>query len=307
MSNQVAFWKHEPIADQAVDTLVANTLLFYQQTLGDLAKLTPAGNYQIADRGGKAEWQDDPLGRRTFVKRFIHNPDDWYLLCAETTALEWVMVNATCLLREALPSSIPLYVTLFSPVTLAMMLAGPQRFSEHLQHTPDAVVFGICALQKSVENLLALYQQAGANGYFIASQHASASVMTAQEYVRFAKAVDERIVELAAAKGETILHLHGQGIHEAAFPVNGPVKVHYELHSSNPSPETYCEISRCEAVIGLPLEVYASPADYRHSVKDMLKRFNQKSALFTAPCVVPLAITNDEISAWTAQMRLAFA
>lgn len=306
MFNQVAFWKHEPIADQAADTLVTNTVLFYQQTVGDLVKLTPAGNYQIADRGGKAEWRDDPLGRRTFVERFIKTAEDWYSLSAETTALELALVQATRLTRAALPVSVPLYVTLFSPVTLAVMLAGPELFARHLQQEPQAVAYGINILQKSVIKLLALCQQAGANGYFLASQHASASVMTEHEYLHFAKDADDKVIAAAVSLGETILHLHGQDILSSAFPKAGPVKIHYELHPSNPTPEAFRSLSRCEAVIGLPLDVWAKPADYRYVVDNMLQRFMQQSALFTAPCVVPLAVANADIKEWTAQMRLAF-
>ncbi len=307
MFNQVAFWKHEPVADQAAGTLVANTVLFYQQTLGDLVKLTPAGNYQIAERGGKADWQNDSLGRRTFIERFIKAPEDWYTLTAETTALELALVQATRLTRAALPVTVPLYVTLFSPATLAVMLAGPELFARHLQQAPQAVAYAITTLQKSVENLLGLYQQAGANGYFVASQHASASVMTEQDYLRFAKEADDKVLAAAASLGDTILHLHGQDLLYSAFPKAGPVKIHYELHPSNPTPEAFRALSRCEAVIGLPLDVWAKPADYRFVVNSMLQRFMQQSALFTAPCVVPLAVANADIKEWTAHMRLAFA
>ncbi|MCC5450283.1 hypothetical protein LMJ53_00855 [Rheinheimera sp. UJ51] len=307
MMSQVAFWKHEPVADQASETLAANTLRFYQQTLGDMVKLTPAGNYQIADRGGEAQWCNDPLGRRTFVKRFIVKPDDWYKLTDQVTALEQQIVQAAQLTRQRLPKKVPLYVTLFSPMTLALMLAGPERLIAHLHSAPAAVNYAIKQLLQSAERLLSLYQQVDVAGYFIANQHAAGGLLSEQDYLNFAKDSDDRILRSSTQLGDTILHLHGHGVLTAALPTHSAARVHYELDATNPSPEQFRAISQCSAVIGLPLDVWRKPASYKAQTRLMLERFAQPTALFTSPCVLPLNLANTEVQHWITAMRLALA
>ncbi|MBZ9610345.1 hypothetical protein I4W93_001925 [Rheinheimera sp. MA13] len=278
--------------------------MFYQQTGGDFVKLTPAGNYQIADRGGLAHWCNDPLGRRSFIKRFIVKPDDWYTLSDDVTAFEQEIVTAASLTRQELPSAVPLYVTLFSPVTLAMMLAGPEVLSLHIRTAPDAVAFAITQLKLSFIKLLNLYSAAGVDGYFIASQHCSRAILTKDDYFRFAKQSDDAVLAACEKVGDTILHLHGQGIHFGAVPKVSNARVHYELDSANPTPESFRALTQCEAVIGLPLEVWQNPSNFAKHAADLLTRFSQKTALFTAPCVLPLAVDNAEVKAWIDAIRL---
>ena len=293
-----AFWKHHPVADQSARTLIASTLAFHRATQGCLVKLTPAGNYQVADRGAHADWCGDPLGRRTFHTRAIHRPQDWLKLDDQLTPLEQEMVGAAQSLSQSLGPKVPLLATVFTPMTQALMLAGPERLLEHLHASPDMVRAGLQRLTCGTERLIAAYHAVGAAGIYLAAQHLSVDTLSREIYRQHGRDSDARVMAACEYFEGNILHIHGASIHFDGLPTDGNWMTHYELGPDNPSPETYRAMSRCPAAIGLPLEVWDDPAHLRSAIGTALSRFGQEGALLTAPCVVPLAVPDERIASW---------
>lgn len=293
-----AFWRHHPLADQAGETLVAATLAFQRTTGVQLVKLTPAGNYQVAGRGGHAEWRGDAMGRRTFLRRAITRPSDWLNLSASLTPLERDMVAAAQCLRQALPAEVPLLATVFPPLTQALMLAGPEQLRAQVQSAPDAVSSGLATLQTGTGRLLAAYQAAGVDGIYLAAQHLSEAVLPRGLYRHIGRAGD--LATMAACDGFSgnILHIHGPNIHFDGLPSNGQWLIHYELGAANPPASAYRAISHLPAVIGLPFTVWDTPGRLHPAIHKHLAGFQQTGALLTGPCVIPLAITDAHIATW---------
>ncbi|MDD5272779.1 MAG: uroporphyrinogen decarboxylase family protein [Methylovulum sp.] len=292
------FWRHHPLADQAAATLVAATLAFQKTTRGQLVKLTPAGNYQVAGRGGHAVWCGDPSGRRTFQSRAITTPHHWQGLSATLTPLEKDIVAAARSLRLSLPADIPLLATVFSPLTQALMLAGPAQLLAHLNNAPDAVLAGLESLGSGTQQLIAAYQAVGVNGIYLAAQHLSETLLPRPLYRELGKASDACIMAACADFEGNILHIHGPNIHFDGVPATGRWLIHYELATGNPSPADYRAACQFPVVIGLPFELWNCPERLKHAISTYLSDFNQHGALLTGPCVVPLAIPDDCIAAW---------
>lgn len=293
-----AFWKHHPLADQSAKTLVAATLAFQRATGGRLIKLTPAGDYQAAGRGGHAQWCGDPLGRRTILIRAINSPESWLNLADTLTSMERDMVAAARSLRQALPADIPLLATVFPPLTQALMLAGPGPLLAHLESAPDAVLAGLARLTVSTRLLIAAYQEAGVNGIYLAVQHLSEAILPRRLYRRFGRDSDTCVMMACGGFEGNILHIHGVGIHFDGLPSTGPWLIHYELGANTPSPADYLAVCRFPAVIGLPFEVWGHPDKLKTTIRSYLADFGQHTALLTGPCVVPLAIPDAHIAAW---------
>lgn len=300
----VAFWKHHPVADQQSDTLVAATLAFHQATQGDIVKLTPAGNYQVADRGGYSEWQGDILGRRTFVERAITRPEQWLQQTGTLTPLELEVIRAAKQLKKLLPNT-PLFATVFLPLTQALMMAGPDTLLTHLQSHAREVTTGLNILTRCTERLIAAYQDIGVDGIYLAAQHQSDAIIPRSIYRDFGMLHDQQIMQACHDFSLNILHIHGTMIHFEGVPQDNNWMVHFELSTHNPEPEVYRSHCRCPAVIGLPCKVWQNDTELSPKINSLLQRFGQTSALLSADCVTPLNISSEHIASWIQRIRHA--
>lgn len=301
----IAFWKHHPVEDQSTDGMIAATLAFHQQTQGDMVKLTPAGNYQIAGRGGDAEWLGDELGRRTFVKRAITAPEDWLKLRETVTPQELNIIEAARQLPARLGNDIPLLVTVFSPLTQALMLAGQDTLQAHLQYYPDAVLKGLEILTTTTKRLIVAYEEAGVNGIYYATQHLTDTAIPRHWYQHFGLSIDQEIMQLCHKFKFNILHIHGSGIHFDCLPTASNWMVHFELAENNPTPEEYRASCHCPAVLALPCSLWSHTESLTLEINQLLQRFRQNTALITTQCVVPLDIPNEQIASWIMRVRHA--
>lgn len=302
---QIAFWKHHPIADQESESLINATLSFHQATQGDIVKLTPAGNYQIAERGGVAVWQNDYLGRRTFSNRAITHPDDWLNLSSELTTLELDVVFAAQQLRKKIDNNIPLLATVFSPITQALMLAGEDTLLTHLKAFPKQLDYAFNTLTHSTQQLISAYQDVGVTGIYFAAQHLSEKTIPRLLYKKSCLNYDSKVLDGCRNFELNILHIHGSNIHFELVPTHNNWMVHFEINSQNPKPEYFRTISHCPAVIGLPYETYYDRTTLINNINILLKRFNQNSALLSAECVIPLEIPTQHITSWIESIRHA--
>lgn len=301
--NSVAFWKHHPVADQSTADLVAATLAFHRHTQGDMVKLTPAGNYQVAAFGGIAEWCGDALGRRTFVQYAITAPSQWTTLTDELSPLEMGVVEAARQLRQQLPTHIPVLATVFAPLTQALMLAGPEIFLAHLTSEPEAVLAGLQVLTHRSQRLISAYESVQVDGIYLALQHLSSAVLPEAQYARIGQSSDQAMIAACARLPMNIWHIHGHDIHFSCLPQTDNWQVHFELIDNNPAPETFRANSPCRAVIGWPPEHWRQTTQFAAETSRILARFQQHSALLTSNCVLPLAIPEREVAAWIERVR----
>lgn len=300
-----AFWKHYPIADQSAQTLVAATLAFQSVTRSAIVKLTPAGNYQIADRGGLAYWDGDPLGRRSFRTRAVNTPADWFRIAQHTqlTPIEQAMVAAAAAVRAAIGPTTPLLATVFSPLSQALMLAGPERLAADLAAQHPALIAALDSLQHTTEQLIAHYAQAGVDGLYLAMQHLTEHNLPQLLYRQTGLRIDDAIMQACSRFSLNILHLHGTPIHldcltATALHPGSSWMIHYELQPDNPSPERFRAQCACPVVLGLPFALWDQPERLAQAATAMRSRFAQAQALLTGPCVVPLAVTDTQIAQW---------
>jgi len=306
-SSPVAFWKHHPGADECTEDLVAATLAFQQATQCDLVKLMPAGHYQVAGRGVHGVWQGDALGRRSFLSRAVQQPADWARLSAALTTQERAMVEAARRVRRALDPQRPLLATVFAPLTQAMMLAGSECLQTHLRHAGEAVQAGLATLTAATQTLIAAYAEAGVDGIYLAAQHMSDALVPLPLYRSWARDSDLQTLAACADFAGNVLHVHGSGVHFEALPSNGHWTIHYELEPGNATPETYRRHTRLAAAIGLPFAIWDDAAAVDAAIAAALRRFGQRTALLTGPCVVPLAVPTARIATWIRHARHAAA
>ncbi|CUS47099.1 MAG: uroporphyrinogen decarboxylase [Idiomarinaceae bacterium HL-53] len=297
-----SFWKHHPIADQTGVDLAAATLDFQRKTKSAFAKVTPAGNYQIADRGGIAEWCGDSLGRRTFETRAIQCVDDWLQVLEyphQLTAIETEMVRAADITVQSLRcSNVPVYATLFLPLSQMFMLAGADRLVEDLFSSPEPLRRVADRLATDTERLIKAYLNAGVDGFFIASQHCSDLIVPQAFYQQFGVEFDARILEACiVATEKPILHLHGERVYfDLLNGVSEKLIVHYELNNSNKSLTEF--LASYSQVIAPSLPVSGWQQRDLQGLRELQKICGARAAFYSAPCVVPLSISDNEVADW---------
>jgi uroporphyrinogen decarboxylase len=122
-----------------------------------------------------------------------------------------------------LGEEIPYVQTIFSPLSVAKKLAGPQVFDDLREH-PDLVHQALESITETTVNFVKANISAGVAGFFFATQCATTDFVTEKEYDEFGVRYDLKVLE--AANQDTfmnILHIHGPNIFFkklSSYPVN---------------------------------------------------------------------------------------
>jgi uroporphyrinogen decarboxylase len=215
----ISLWKHYHLQDRSPGQLAEVTLRLHRQFDTDLIKLTPSGLYPIQDWGATIQFGRDDDFLPLAVKPIISSPKQW-----ET--LPRLDVHKGVLRREletihhvaaGLDGSAPFMMTLFSPLTIAFKLCGDQVSGEcmidDLRHSPHQLHAGLKVIRDVVIDYAAACLEAGAPGFFYATQMATTDLMTPEEFREFGVAYDLPVLEFLAGKSRvTMLHVCRQNL-----------------------------------------------------------------------------------------------
>src|SRR5207245_11125361 len=133
----IAFWRHFPGDDQRAESLAAAHVNFQKKYQWDVLKVTPASGYYGDDWGLRAGYKANREGTRQYTDRPVKKPADWSRLkpLDVTAGVYGRELHALRLIRDALPE--PLIVsTVFSPLTIAGTLSGPEASLRHVPAHP---------------------------------------------------------------------------------------------------------------------------------------------------------------------------
>ncbi len=210
----VALWRHFPVDDQNPHTLAAAVAHFQKDYDFDLIKVTPASSYCIKDWGVEDEWKGNPEGTREYTVHTIRRPEDWGNLPVLEPSRGHLAEQLTCLkqLSAEFGQETPILETIFSPLAQAKNLIGREDLLVHLRKYPDAVHAGLQKITEGILRYVESASQAGIAGIFYAVQHAQYGLLSTEEYERFGKPYDLKILEAAQGLWLNLLHLHGNDV-----------------------------------------------------------------------------------------------
>jgi len=210
----VALWRHFPVDDQRPEDLAAATLEFQQLYDFDLVKVTPSSSFCLKDWGAQDEWRGNPEGTRDYTRRVIARPEDWAglkpldpeagRLGAQLRALE--------LIRAGLGGRTPFIQTVFSPLSQARNLVGPDNLPVHLRQHPAELKAALAVITQTTLRFVEAARQRGVDGVFYAVQFASARVFSEAEYREFGEPYDRQILQAAGGLWLNLTHLHGSDV-----------------------------------------------------------------------------------------------
>ena len=287
------FWHHFPNQDRAPRRLAQLSLELQRKLDLDFIKFTPYGLYSAVDWGVTLDIKGGnvpPVQADCPVKR----PEDWRGLAQlRGTEGEYLIVlEAQRIALSGMRERIPLVQTVFSPLTTALKLAGPEKLLAHIRDAPTAVHAGLAIIAATTRRFAIEALTRGADGLFFASQTANEGYLTRAEYAEFAKKYD--LVVLEAAEGRSwfnILHVHGEkGMFDELLDY--PVQVlNYHDREAGPSlAEMRKKTKKCllGGIGHTTTLVHGTPADVDAQVQDAWRQVSRHGLILGPGCVASL-------------------
>ncbi len=210
----VALWRHFPMDDQTPEGLAAATTSFQRLYDFDLIKVTPSSSFCLKDWGTEDRWMGNSEGTRDYLTHVIHQPEDWTHLSTLDANRGHLGAQLACLklLVGEFGEGTPIIQTIFSPLSQAKNLVGPEQLLVHMRSTPDALHTGLERITETTIRFIELAASSGIAGFFYAVQHAQYNLLSSKEFESFGKFYDLRVLEAAQKLWLNLLHLHGEHI-----------------------------------------------------------------------------------------------
>lgn len=300
----VSLWRHFPGEDNSAETLASATVAFQRRLDLDLVKLTPTGMYPVVDYGVATRPSRDEIGTTRFATGPIRELSDWVRLptVSPTRGVLGRQVEAVRLVRMQLGPETLVIQTVFSPLTVAMKLVGgaapvltmvrehPGVLQQALQRlASDVVAFGDACLD------------AGADGFFFATQLATRSAFSEDLYRLFGTPYDMWVLEkLRAGARCIVLHLHGSDpLFELAdeYPVDA---VNWHDRETMPPLSEAVGRTRRALMAGLSRSgaiVHGSPEEVTAEVHDAIHQTGARRLIVAPGCVIPYRAPEANLAA----------
>lgn len=301
----VLFWKHHPIADQDAAALCRAALEFQAVFDCDLVKISPAATYQLPDYGLEDAWRGDPIGRRAVTKTVIEHPEDWLRLPRLDPRRGFVARFGECvrMVRKETAPEIPVIITVFDPMFQALTLAGQQVIHAHLNEAPDMVDQGLARITENTTELIGHLIDQGAEGIFLASQHAIRSVFAREVFATHGMPGVRACLDAMDGLQHNMVHVHGSEVHHDLFGQLIGTTIHYDMWADNPPPERFLDAG-CAVATGPSQALLASQASDQDVLAACADLVNLGGRTILSPgCSTPLAVDADRLRLLTDAAR----
>lgn len=302
----ISLWKHYHLQDRASGLLAEVTLDQYRQFDIDLIKLTPSGLYPIQDWGAIIQYGCDDDFLPLAVRPIIQSAKDW-------ESLPRLDVNNGALRRElemirhvasGLNGEAPFMMTLFSPLNIAYKLCGDKVSGElvvdYLRESPQALHAGLAVIRDVVIEYAVACMEAGAPGFFFATQMATNDLMTREEFQEFGRAYDLQVLESLSGKSRvTMLHVCKQNLMfdlVADYPVD---VINWAVHTSGISLADARQMTNTPLAGGLSLDTLLSGTgeDVEADVHNAITKAGHRGFILAPDCVIRGPSPNANLAA----------
>lgn len=300
----ISLWHHFPGRDDTATALADATVAFQQRYDCDLVKLMPTGMYAVMDYGVRTRPSDDDVGTTRFAAGPIRGPEDWARLpdVSPTSGVLGTQVEVVRLVRAGLGPETPVIQTIFSPLTMTTKIAGgtdpvvamAERHATLLgqaleRMAGDVVAFGRACLD------------AGADGFFFATQLATRSALPEGVYRQFGVPYDLWVLDrLRAGAWCTVLHLHGADpLFELAdeYPVDA---VNWHDRDTRPALAEALARTRRALAAGIARSgviVHGRPDAVAAEVREAIEQTGGRRLIVAPGCVIPYRAPDANLDA----------
>jgi uroporphyrinogen decarboxylase len=235
----VSIWRHFYVAEQSAEGLAEAMLQFERTYDWDFMKVNPRAMYHDQDWGNRYEFFSDEHTKPELLEHAVARPADFRALgrLDVTAGVLGEQLRALELIRDGLDPDVPFIMTVFTPLSVAAQLAGgPEQFRTILSD-PENLMAGLETITATFEDFTRAALERGAAGLFFATtKYGTFDTLTVEEFNRFSRPFDLRILRAASGGWFNLLHVCGGHslIHEVLdYPVGA---FHWDnTHPANPS------------------------------------------------------------------------
>lgn len=297
----VALWRHFPGDDQQPDWLAAATVAYQRRWDFDFVKVTPASSFQIKDWGVQDVWTGNIEGTRQYIHRPIERAADWSALKPLDARSGALGEQLRCLkmIVDALPGT-PVIQTVFSPLAQMKNLAGDRLLIDLRLHPADFKA-GLETVTQSTINFVREIAATGAAGIFYAVQHASAALLSRDEYTAFGREYDQRVLTELSGLWLNVMHVHGENLH-FDLVADYPLQVwNWHDRETDPSLTKGLALIKGAACGGIARDMVmlrGRPEAVREQVQDAIKQTGGRRYIVGTGCVT--MIPSPEVNVQTA-------
>jgi uroporphyrinogen decarboxylase len=224
-------------------------------------------------------------------------------LDAVTTAEEWRRVepvepSASCwveqltalsLIGEGIGREAMFIETVFSPWTTARRMVRSGGLRDAMQKSPEQLLAAMDAIATSLAGYAVQAVERGAAGIFFSVGAASGDVMTADEYRRWGRPFDLKVLEAVRDAPFNVLHIHGNRIHFEEVIDLPAAAINWSHFATAPGLAEGKELSG-KAVLGGIDEATASrvaPFELAEQIEKALATAGPNGLLITPGCSIP--------------------
>lgn len=287
----LSLWKHYHLQDRAPRRHAEVTIALHRQFDTDLIKLTPSGLYPVQDWGATIRFGRDDYTAPIVVEPVVRSPAEWAelpRLDVRTGALGREL-ELIAHVAEGLDGTAPFMMTIFSPLTIAYKLAG-DRVVQDLREAPRQVHAGLATIAAVVRDYVEACLEAGAPGFFFATQLADRSVLTPAEYQEFGVRYDLQVLEAMHGRSRvTMLHVCRRNLMfelVADYPVH---VINWADRESGPSLAEARRLTSKALAGGLSLQTLraGTPEDVLREARQAIAQAGRSGFILAPACVIP--------------------
>lgn len=213
----ISGWLHMPAVDRYIDRFVAEEIAFTDHNDWDFIKVMPNGHHLAEAYGAKIHFLEDPKRWNADILEYpIRTVEDLVnlpVLDPKENAVLKREVEVVRRLAAHYKGTKPILPTLFNPITWVQEMnqsTVPAHTLDFLRNHKKELHAALETILQTNLRLADAYIEAGADGFFYASQFASSDLLSPEEFKETNTDYDLRFFE--AVKDRTwfnLLHVHG--------------------------------------------------------------------------------------------------
>lgn len=290
----VSLWSHWPNDPRRAEELATTMIDFQRRFDWDFVKMTPNGSYYPEALGCTLTPPVGAAAINGIADSPIKTTADWAKLPVLDPSSGWLAehVQSVRLIREALGPDIIILESLFSPLTVARKMSVHVPFAESVGPGRAALEVGLAAIAEGTKRFAVACLDAGADGFFFATQEARADVLPPADFLALGKRFDLEILRSIAGRSIfNLLHVCGLGIYAdlvADYPTHA---INWETQSPNPSLAEARKIWPHVLVGGLDrfgAVLKGTPAEVAHEARQAVAEAGERGFIVGAGCVIPV-------------------
>jgi uroporphyrinogen decarboxylase len=236
----VSAWWHDFPREWSAADLAAATLEAYREYDFDFIKVNPRATYYGEAFGAQYEPFDPPDRQPRLIAPGVSSPED--LRRIGPVPLDHPVLaehlEGLSLIAKGLDGEAPFVQTVFSPLASMSRITGSTKYVQKLiAEAPDDLLAALDAIAETLAAYAAACVERGAAGVFYATvEWGSGDVISAEDYERFARPGDLKVLAAARDAPFNVLHVCREDNHLAKL-LDYPVHAFQwaSRHASNPS------------------------------------------------------------------------